>query len=87
MKGVKVAEFANATSKRFQSDDIIAGRIHLPDGIEVFNTLKTIAVENQKMMLEIKKLTEENKTMRDNVMTLEKTLKELTEKVDSFETE
>ena len=73
MKGVKTMSLANATSKRFQSDDIIARRIHLPDGVEVHKTL-------EEMLKEIKKLS-------TDMITLQTKLKELEDKVNSFETE
>ena len=42
MKGVKTMSLANATSKRFQSDDIITQRVHLPNGIELVETLNKL---------------------------------------------
>lgn len=94
MKGVKIAEFANASSRKFQSDHILANKIQMPDGIEVFESLKKLVVENQKITVEFKKITEdnkkiteENKVLTQKIATLEKALKALTEKVDSFETE
>jgi predicted nuclease with TOPRIM domain len=73
MKGVKTMSVANATSKRFQSDDIITQRVHLPDGLELVATLKQII--------------EENKKLSTNVNDLQAKLKELEDKVNSFETE
>lgn len=72
MKGVKTMSLANATSKRFQSDDIIALRIHLPDGIEVFEKFKELMNENKKL--------------NDNMLELINKVKELEEKINSFET-
>ena len=73
MKGVKTMSLANATSKRFQSDDIITQRVHLPNGQELVETL------NQ--------LSEENKKLTATVTELQLKLKELEDKVNSFETE
>lgn len=73
MKGVKTMSLANATSKRFQSDDIITQRVHLPDGLELVATLKQII--------------EENKKLSTNVNDLQAKVKELEDKVNSFETE
>ena len=73
MKGVKTMSLANATSKRFQSDDIITQRVHLPDGLELVETLK--------------KLLEENKKLTKIVTELQEKLKEVEDKVNSFETE
>ena len=73
MKGVKTMSLANATSKRFQSDDIITQRVHLPDGLELVETLK--------------KIIEENKKLSKTVTELESKLKEVEDKVNSFETE
>ena len=72
MKGVKTMSLANATSKRFQSDDIITQRVHLPDGLELVETLK--------------KLLEENKKLTKIVTELQVKLKELEDKVNLFET-
>jgi predicted RNase H-like nuclease (RuvC/YqgF family) len=73
MKGVKTMSLANATSKKFQSDDIVTQRIHLPEGMELVETLK--------------KLLEENKKLSTQVVDLQKNLKELQDKLDSFEIE
>ena len=73
MKGVKTMSLANATSKRFQSDDIITQRVHLPNGQELVETL------NQ--------LSEENKKLTATVTELQLRLKELEDKVNSFESE
>ena len=72
MKGVKTMSLANATSKRFQSDDIIALRIHLPEGIEAGITFK--------------KLIAENKNLNDNLDNLVNKVKELEDKLNSLET-
>jgi len=73
MKGVKTMSLANATSKRFQSDDIITQRVHLPNGVELVETLN--------------KLLEENKKLTQTVTELQEKLKEVEDKVNSFETE
>ena len=73
MKGVKTMSLANATSKRFQSDDIITQRVHLPEGLELVETLKQLLKENKKLTTD--------------VVSLQAKLKELEDKVNSFETE
>lgn len=73
MKGVKTMSVANATAKRFQSDDIITQRVHLPDGLELGETLRQMLKENKKLSTD--------------VIDLQVKLKELEDKVDSFETE
>lgn len=73
MKGVKTMSLANATSKRFQSDDIITQRVHLPDGLELVETLKQMLAENKKLTA--------------TVSELQLKLKELEDKVNHFETE
>lgn len=87
MKGVKVAEFANATSKRFQSDHILAGKIQMPDGIEVLESIKKLVVDNQKLTTAMKKLIEDNKTLTDEMNVLNKKIEVLVEKVNSLEVE
>lgn len=72
MKGVKTMSLANATSKRFQSDDIITQRVHLPEGLELVETLK--------------QLIEQNKKISTDLQELKKNLKEVEDKVNSFET-
>lgn len=72
MKGVKTMSVANATSKRFQSDDIITQRVHLPEGLELVATLKKLVKENQKLSTDLEEL--------------KKKLKEVEDKVNSFET-
>ncbi len=87
MKGVKVAEFANATSKRFQSDHILAGKIQMPDGIEVLESIKKLVVDNQKLTTAMKKLIEDNKTLTDEMNVLNKKIEVLVDKVNSLEVE
>lgn len=87
MKGIKVAEFANATSKRFQSDHILATKIQMPDGIEVLESIKKLVVNNEKLMQDFKKISEDNVKLTETIAALEKAVKELTEKVNSFEVE
>ena len=94
MKGVKTTSFANATAARFQSDDILAKRIQMPDGIEVHDSLKKMVVEQSKLTLEMKRISEENKKMSEEnkklhsiVTELETRLKELSDKVNTFEME
>ena len=92
MKGVKVAEFANASSRKFQSDNILATKIHMPEGIEVFESLKKLVVDNQKMISQMKILSEENAAvlavniqLTVKITNMETILKELSEKVNTFE--
>ena len=73
MKGVKTMSLANATSKKFQSDDIIAQRIHLPGGMELVETLNKLLTENKKLSADM--------------VDLQLKVKELEDKVNSFETE
>ncbi len=73
MKGVKTMSVANATSKRFQSNDILAERIHLPGNIEVTEAIQKLLLDNKKILDTVKELTLK--------------LKELEDKVNSFETE
>ena len=73
MKGVKTMSLANGTAKRFQSDDIITQRVHLPDGLELVETLKQMLKENKKLS--------------EDVVNLQAKLKELEDKVNSFEVE
>ena len=80
MKGVKVAEFANATSKRFQCDHILAGKINMPDGIEVLESIKKLVIDNQKLTTTVKELT-------DDISLLNEKLEKLVEKVNSLEIE
>ena len=87
MKGVKVAEFANATSKRFQSDHILAGKIQMPEGIEVLESIKKLVVDNQKLTTAMKKLIEDNKTLTDEINLVNKKLEELVKKVDNLDVE
>lgn len=87
MKGIKTAEFANSSSKRFHSDLIIAKEIMMPDGIEVYASLKKMIVENQEITQKIKTVDEENKKLNATIVALEKTVQELKEKVNSFEVE
>lgn len=71
MKGVKTMSVANATSKRFQADDIITQRVHLPGGLELCKTLK--------------ELLEDNKKLKEQVSNLTLKLKEVEDKLQSFE--
>lgn len=73
MKGVKTFAVINGTSKRFQSDDILAERIYLPNNIEVTEVLTRMSAEQKKL--------------NDLVTKLTTKMQELEEKVNSFETE
>ena len=73
MKGVKSMSLATGTAKRFQADDIFVERIYGPEGLDVIQKLKLLLEEN-------KKLKEELKNLNLNV-------KEIKDKVDSFEVE
>lgn len=65
MKGVKTMSLANATSKRFQSDDIITQRVHLPGGQELVATLAQMKAENEKLTDTVKELTGKVKELQD----------------------
>ena len=71
MKGVKTMSVANATAKRFQSDDIITNRVHLPDGEELVTTLAQMKAENKKLNETVKDLTEKVKELQDKYDALE----------------
>ena len=73
MKGVKTMSVGNATSKRFQSNDIFAERIHLPGNIELTQILQKLFLDNKKL--------------EETIEELKLKLKELEDKVNSFETE
>ena len=80
MKGVKTLSLANATSKRFQSDDIITQRVHLPGGEELVATLAQMKVENKKLTDTVKELTGKVKELTGKV-------KELQDKYDELDVE
>ena len=65
MKGVKTMSLANATSKRFQSDDIITQRVHLPGGEELVATLAQMKEENKKLVATVAELTGKVKELQD----------------------
>ena len=65
MKGVKTLSLANATSKRFQSDDIITQRVHLPGGEELVATLAQMKAENKKLTATVTELTGKVKELQD----------------------
>ena len=71
MKGVKTMSLANATSKRFQSDDIITQRVHLPDGIELVKTLNEILKEMKKLSNDVSELQKKLKEVEDKVNSIE----------------
>ena len=71
MKGVKTMAVANSSSKRFQSDDIVALKIHLPDGLEVHKTLKHLLDENKKLTTALKQCTDKLKELDDKYNALE----------------
>lgn len=71
MKGVKTMSLANATSKRFQSDDIITQRVHLPEGLELVETLKKLLNENKKLSTEVLNLQAKLKELEDKFNSLE----------------
>ena len=77
MKGVKAMSAATGTIKRFQSDDILTQRVHLPGGVELGETLAKMTEENKKM-------TEENKKMTDLVKELALKVKDLQDKYDTL---
>ena len=71
MKGVKTMSLANATSKRFQSDDIITQRVHLPGGEELVATLAQMKAENKKLTATVTELTGKVKELQDKYDALE----------------
>ena len=71
MKGVKTMSLANATSKRFQSDDIITQRVHLPGGLELVETLKQMLEENKKLTAKVTELQLKVKEVEDKLNTFE----------------
>ena len=73
MKGVKTMSLANATSKRFQSDDIIAQRVHLPGNVELTNVLTKLMEENKKMEEMIRELSTKVKELEDKYEAIETT--------------
>lgn len=73
MKGVKTMSVATATAKKFQADDIITTRVHLPGGVELNN--------------ELSKMREENMKLNELVLELTNKIKELEDKYDSLETD
>ena len=79
MKGVKTMSLANATSKRFQSDDIITQRVHLPGGLELVETLKQMLEENKKLISTVTELT-------TKMTELQLKVKEVEDKLNTFET-
>ena len=79
MKGVKTMSLANATSKRFQSDDIITQRVHLPGGLELVETLKQMLEENKKLTSTVTELT-------TKMTELQLKVKEVEDKLNTFET-
>jgi hypothetical protein len=83
MKGVKTMSLANATSKRFQSDDIITRRVHLPDGLELVETLKKMMEEQKKLSTALTTITE----LTTKVKELTDKVKELDDKLNSLEVE
>ncbi len=97
MKGVKTMSLANGTAKRFQSDDIIAQRIHMNDGIEVHATLKQLLEDNKKLNETVKQLSaakttgnasvEVNKELTKTINDLKAKVKDLEDKYNELETE
>lgn len=73
MKGVKTMSMANGTARVFQSSDIYTERVHLPGGNELVKTLESLKTENTDLKKSVTELTQK--------------LKELEDKVNSFETE
>ena len=90
MKGVKTMSLANATSKRFQSDDIITQRVHLPGGQELVATLAQMKAENEKLSTALKEFTaikSENANLTKSVKELSAQVKELQDKYDALDVE
>ena len=73
MKGVKTVAHASSSSKRFQSDEIHVGTILTHSGMDLISTVNTLVSENKKL--------------KENIDQLTTKLKEIDDKVNSFETE
>jgi hypothetical protein len=71
MKGVKTVSHASSSSKRFQSDEIHAGSIITHSGLNLIETVTTLVSENKKL--------------KETVDNLTSKLKEVDDKVNSFE--
>lgn len=71
MKGVKSMALANTTSKRLQSDDIIAQRIHLPNNVELVETLDKILLQNKKLTNEMTEVKSKLKEVEDKLNSIE----------------
>lgn len=71
MKGPTLGSYATLNAKKFQSDDIITQRVHLPEGIELFATLKQMVEQNKKLTTEVSRLTEKVKELEDKYNELE----------------
>lgn len=72
MKGVKTVSHASSSSKRFQSDEIHVGSIITHTGMNLIETVNKLVAENKKL-----KETLESTTAK---------LKEVEDKINSFET-
>lgn len=73
MKAVQTFAVGNGSAKKFQADDIITQRVHLPDGLELTAVLKQLSLQI--------------KTMDATIKTQTAKIKELEDKLDSIETE
>jgi cell division protein FtsB len=71
MKGVKTMSVANGTAKRFQADDIVTHRVHLPGGDELVAVLAQMKAENKKLAETVKDLTGKVKELQDKYDALE----------------
>ena len=71
MKGVKTMSLATGTVKKFQSDDIITQRVHLPEGQELVETLTQIKEENLKLVQIVNELSLKVKDLEDKYNSLE----------------
>ena len=64
MKGVKNMCVATGSAKKFNADDIITTRVHLPNGVEVSKALKELSEK-------VKDLEKKNKDLEDKYNSLE----------------
>ena len=70
MKGAKTFAVGNGTSKRFQSDDIIVKRVHLPGDIELVETLIQMLAQNKKLTATVTELQLKLKKLKINLIHL-----------------
>jgi len=82
MKGQQKTSFATATAKVFQTDDLYARNISSVDKLTLSDGTDLI-----KIITEMKNMTKTNSVLSKQVQDLTLQVKELQDKVDSFEVE